>query len=202
MDAIWIRLFVGLIFGIICAAIASSKGRSTVGWFFGGFFLSLLGLIILVCLSNKKEEQARQNYLDQENRRLREQIRQEQIKAESFRSHTQRRLDMHDQTLGLDTRTDTGLLDGQAPMAGLLEQGGQAAAPGVAAAPLPDDAASGARVWYYVVEGQTYGPVASANVIAALRQGAISRSTLVWMQGMSDWATLDRVPEFNALVNS
>lgn len=35
---------------IACPIIASYKGRSVVGWFFGGLFLGLLGLIIVSCL--------------------------------------------------------------------------------------------------------------------------------------------------------
>lgn len=35
---------------IACPIIASYKGRSVVGWFFGGLFLGLLGLIIVACL--------------------------------------------------------------------------------------------------------------------------------------------------------
>jgi hypothetical protein len=35
---------------IACPIIASYKGRSVVGWFFGGLFLGLIGLIIVSCL--------------------------------------------------------------------------------------------------------------------------------------------------------
>lgn len=35
---------------IACPIIASYKGRSVAGWFFGGLFLGLLGLIIVSCL--------------------------------------------------------------------------------------------------------------------------------------------------------
>ncbi len=38
---------------IACPIIASKKGRSTVGWFFGGFFLGGIGLIIVSCLKEK-----------------------------------------------------------------------------------------------------------------------------------------------------
>ena len=34
--------------------IAHNKGRSVFGWFFGELFLGGLGLIIVSCLSNKK----------------------------------------------------------------------------------------------------------------------------------------------------
>lgn len=38
---------------IVCPIIAGYKGRSVVGWIFGGFFLGLIGLIIVSCLPHK-----------------------------------------------------------------------------------------------------------------------------------------------------
>ena len=38
---------------IACPIIAGHKNRSVVGWFFGGLFLGLIGLIIVACLPNK-----------------------------------------------------------------------------------------------------------------------------------------------------
>ena len=38
---------------IACPIIASYKGRSVVGWFFGGLFLGLIGLLIVSCLRKK-----------------------------------------------------------------------------------------------------------------------------------------------------
>ena len=46
-------LVIGLILNIIsmiaCPIIGGNKGRSVVGWFFGGPFLSVIGLIIVSC---------------------------------------------------------------------------------------------------------------------------------------------------------
>lgn len=39
---------------ILCPIIAHNKGRSAVGWFFGGLLLGGIGLIIVSCLSSKK----------------------------------------------------------------------------------------------------------------------------------------------------
>lgn len=39
---------------ILCPIIANKKGRSAVGWFFGGLFLGGIGLIIVSCLGDKK----------------------------------------------------------------------------------------------------------------------------------------------------
>ena len=38
---------------IACPIIASKKGRSGVGWFFGGLLLGGIGLIIIACLPEK-----------------------------------------------------------------------------------------------------------------------------------------------------
>ncbi len=40
----------GILFGGICAALASSKDRSVVGWFAIGFFLPIIGLILILVL--------------------------------------------------------------------------------------------------------------------------------------------------------
>lgn len=104
----WIIL---LIFGIICAAIANSKGRSVVAWFFIGFFFGILGLIILLVIGNPKEARQKEMEMETEQRRLREQLRQERIKNDQFRKHTQVRLDTHDNALGLETRSTPALLD-------------------------------------------------------------------------------------------
>jgi hypothetical protein len=104
MEGLVIWLIVRVIFGAICAAIANSKGRSEVGWFFGGFFFMLLGIIIVACLGNLKEQKYKEEAVERENRRLREQLMQEQIKNEAFRQHAAARLDAHDGHLGVDTR--------------------------------------------------------------------------------------------------
>ena len=48
-----IGIIVTVISVILCPIIAHSKGRSAVGWFFGGLFLGGIGLIIVACLSDK-----------------------------------------------------------------------------------------------------------------------------------------------------
>ena len=47
-------IIVTVISTILCPIIAHGKGRSAVGWFFGGIFLGGIGLIIVACLSDKK----------------------------------------------------------------------------------------------------------------------------------------------------
>jgi hypothetical protein len=45
-----IVLVIGLVFGLICAVLASPKNRSPVGWFFIGFLIPLIGLILILVL--------------------------------------------------------------------------------------------------------------------------------------------------------
>lgn len=52
-----VGIIIDLIFAIICAVVASSKNRSAAGWFFGGLFLSIIGLIIVACLSPLDQRQ-------------------------------------------------------------------------------------------------------------------------------------------------
>lgn len=48
-------LILWLLFGIVCAVVASQKGRSGVGWFFVGCLLGIFGLIwVLVLPSNQQ----------------------------------------------------------------------------------------------------------------------------------------------------
>ena len=105
MEVLIIQLVVMSVFGAIASAIASSKGRSTVGWFFGGFFLTWIGIVIVAVLPNLKEQKFKEEAIERENRRLREQLMQEQIKTEAFRRHAAARLDAHDSHLGIDTRS-------------------------------------------------------------------------------------------------
>ncbi|MCC7084600.1 MAG: DUF4339 domain-containing protein [Pirellulales bacterium] len=105
MDMLAFQLIVMLVFAAVASAIASSKGRSVVGWFFGGFFGGLIGVIIVAVLPNLKEQKFKEEAMERENRRLREQLMQEQIKTEAFRQHAAARLDAHDGHLGIDTRS-------------------------------------------------------------------------------------------------
>jgi predicted Zn finger-like uncharacterized protein len=95
---------IAIILGIICAVLASYKGRSVVGWFFIGFLFGIFGLIVLLVISNLKEAKTKEEHVEMEQRRLREQLRQERLKTEQFRKYTQVRLDTHDRELDIDTR--------------------------------------------------------------------------------------------------
>jgi hypothetical protein len=132
MASLVIQLIAVIVCGAIAAAIASHKGRNAVGWFFGGFFLGLIGIIIVSCLPNLIEKRRREQHVDQENRRLREQLMQEQMKGESFRRHAAARLDTHDNQLGVDTRSAVSALPAPGGMFGtqqLEDLSGQPAFP-------------------------------------------------------------------------
>lgn len=171
------QLVIMAICGAIAAVIAANKGRSAVGWFFGGFFLGLIGIIVVAVISNKKQEQEQRLHVAREQRRLREQLRQERIKNEAFRSTAAARLDAHDQHLGLDTRG-----------AAALPQGQQAAA----------QLTSGAEgtLWYFEVNGETKGPVNEAQIKSLLRAQQISPNTLLWSEDLAEWTPLRQVAAF------
>ena len=104
-------IFLWLLTGIICAIIANQKGRNVIGWFFIGFFFSLIGVVIALVVSNLKEIKAKEEHMEIEQRRLYEQLHQERIKTEKLRQYTQKRLDIHDRELQIDTRNIGPLLD-------------------------------------------------------------------------------------------
>ncbi|MFW5857558.1 MAG: DUF4339 domain-containing protein [Planctomycetota bacterium] len=183
---ILIHLIFPVIFGSVSSLVARSKGRNAIGWFFGGFFLGLLGLIIICVLSNLKEEAAKEKRVRRENRRLREQLRQEQIKGESFRRHAAARLDAHDQQLNLDTRQAAPALT-------------TAAGPQPDALPEPVDtletAEANAPEWFYEEEGEAVGPLPRRELRARVRSGELDAGALVWNESMEDWTPLRSVPE-------
>jgi hypothetical protein len=140
VEILVLLLIIGIVCGAICAAIASNKGRNAVGWFFGGFFLGFLSLllgivmiVIVACLPNLIEQRRRDRHVDNENRRLREQLMQEQMKSEAFRRHAAARLDSHDNQLGVDTRSVVSALPAPDGMFGTPQledlSGGQPAFP-------------------------------------------------------------------------
>ena len=180
-------LIFGIIMGGAVAAIAHGKGRSPVGWFFVGFLLGVIGLIIVLVVSNLNQEQYLRARQDDENRRLREQIRQERIKHETLREYAMRRLDAHDQVLGVDTKSLQALPATEAVVA----------LPG--AAPVEEAKSPGPRsdAWFYEQNGETRGPVSGEGIQSMLANGQISGTTLLWADHLSDWRPAALIPEFN-----
>ena len=191
-----------IILGVIAAAIASAKGRSVIAWFFIGFFFGLLGVIIILCISNLKKEKAERAQTELENRRLREQVHQERVKAESFRQHAAKRLDIHDQHLAIDTRDALPAL----PVArepDLLEGAAQPPDGVAGAAPYsvigdgpggqPSPPQSAVRHWRYVFEGEASDPISEPRLLAMLRSGELEASSLVWTEDLGDWKAVSDV---------
>ena len=70
------------VFGVICAVVAPSRGRSPIGWFFIGVATQCLGVILVFLLPNLKLEEDRRRRRDAETRKLREQLKKERKKRE------------------------------------------------------------------------------------------------------------------------
>ncbi|MEX0716899.1 MAG: DUF4339 domain-containing protein [Planctomycetaceae bacterium] len=212
-----------IICGAIAAAIAHHKGRSAIGWFFMGFFFSLIGIVIVAVLPNVREEQERQRYLDRENRRLREQLNQERVKSESFRQYASQRLDTHDRHLGVDTHQAPTALPGGQPQRylddaddsddflhslGLHEQESDEFPPARdveadrdaevgRAAPLPNHArpaeGTGRRQWHYEEHGEVRGPITERALLELLRSGELDASTQLWTEELGDWKAANEI---------
>jgi membrane protease subunit (stomatin/prohibitin family) len=71
---------------------------------------------------------------------------------------------------------------------------GAGLAGGSAPPPLP-----GGGPFYLGHGGQQLGPFDLATLQAKLRDGSLTRQTLVWKQGMSSWAAADSVPDLRDL---
>ncbi|MBS3733696.1 MAG: DUF4339 domain-containing protein [Phycisphaerae bacterium] len=195
MHALSLVIHIGL--GIGAAAIASHKGRSVVGWFFGGFFLGVIGIIIVAVLPNKTLEQQRLHHAERERRRLREQLRQERIKSEAFRRYTSERLDSHDDVLGIDTRTRDALPDGTVAEPHQLASDGP---PPVSNRNRIGPARLGpnphAPIWFYERHGQATGPVSAQDIRQLLCGGSITDATLIWSQDLGEWTPAADVDAF------
>lgn len=177
-----------LAMGGITAAIASSKGRNPVGWFFLGALFSCFAIILILVLPNLKEIKAKEERLEEENRRIREQVRQEQMRLEAFRQQTNHRLDRHDQVLQIDTapRADSPLgLGVGAGMPPALPGGGQ------------DDQRP---VWFYVKGPNRCGPVSLGALRALFAGGEVNAESLFWRSGMTEWQAGRSVPEIRTLL--
>ncbi|MCG3180511.1 MAG: hypothetical protein BIFFINMI_02873 [Phycisphaerae bacterium] len=202
-----IILLIRVVFAIASAAIASSKGRSVPGWFFGGLFLELIGLVIVACLPNLKAQKARQEASMYEQQRLREMLRQEQMKNEAFRQYSTQRLDVHDQALNLDTRTYTALpgsqqyqqaLPGQTQEDPASALAGMAQGQGSVQASTATGGNNGR--WFYEAGGVSHGPVSELDIKMMLRGGRLPPTALIWAEHLADWTAVNRVEPFRSVL--
>jgi hypothetical protein len=171
-------LIICLIAGVIAALIANNKGRSPVAWFFLGFFFPIIAIIVVSCIENLKEAEARRRHDYERLHRQREQLRQEQLKNDARHGHAGARLDAHDRALGMNTRDAVPLEAGEA--AAVL-------APGTPP-PVPIS-------WHYAVGNQQRGPVDEPTLRDLLRRGDLAPTTLVWTDGMPEWQPARDIPE-------
>ena len=165
-----------ILFAILCAIVAASKGRSAIGWALIGFIANCIGFIILICLEDLnegKKSDASWDRMDRKTRRLKESLRQERVRAETFRSQVEGRLDAHDMAIGIDTRGIQEPLDRPA------------------LAPDPSEI----PCWYYEDGGHQAGPVSRAALLALVTAGAVTPTTLVWCEGMEDWKPFGEIGE-------
>ena len=49
--------------------------------------------------------------------------------------------------------------------------------------------------WFYAVDGGRFGPLPESQLAAIISQGRLTAQTLVWREGMADWAPLPTVSE-------
>jgi len=202
MNPLAVRLIIMAVFGLITALIGSKKGRSGIGWFFIGFFFTLIGLIISLVVSDLGAENSRRSEATRERRRLREQLKQERMKSEAFRRHAQARLDSHDDSLGTDTRQAGLALEGGAVPKQLSGGGGTAAlAPSRQGVAPPGASPVRERSWMYEMNGSQRGPVPESVLIDLIENGTIDPGTLVWTEGI-DWTPAGRISHLKSRLST
>lgn len=177
-----------IIFGIIAAAVASRKGRNTVGYFLFCFFstlfftpvFGLLILIILLMMSNLDEERQRHSQEFAWRRRHHESMEQERAVNKNFREHVIQRLDRQDDALGLPKMEGAPIDAPPAPKE-------------IVQYPMLGDGS-----WYIVVNGKEQGPVPEEEVVQRLRRREISSQTYLWSEGMKDWMRAYEIGNFSS----
>ena len=166
------------VFGVICAVVAPSRGRSPIGWFFIGVATQCLG-VRLVCLRpNLKREEERRRRRDAETRKLREQLKKERQTADERHNANRTRLGIHDRAL----RVDTSSADGPQ----LANAGSPPPVP--ASLPPPVEAA-----WYFASGGERLGPVPTSRLKQLWLDKRIDDDVLVWKDGMGDWTPINEI---------
>lgn len=176
--AVVVQLMVMLVFGGICAAIASGRGRSPIGWFFVGIFAPCLGIILVLVLPDMKVQEDREKRQRMETRKLREQLKKERQVSDQRHNHVERRLGAHDESLGLDTSNPPQL-------------------------PSSDAAAqlTNADQWFYARDNERQGPVSTETIRHLLAAKAIDGDSLVWRDGMADWLPAGDLEQFHGDVS-
>jgi hypothetical protein len=142
--------------------------------------------VAVTVLVSVRRHAASRRQAQTERRRLREQLRHEQLKNESFQRYALFRMDTHDQVLEIDTRRTP-------------ELGHGGSYPALDATLRPVHAEAG---WHYTENGSSIGPVPQATVRELLASGEIGPDTLLWREGQEGWLPARAVPGFQDVVAS
>lgn len=187
-----LQLVIHGVFGAIVAAIANSRGRSAIGWFFVGALTGCIGLILVLVLPDLKVQQEREERMRRENRRLRERLKKDRVVADRRHEATLNRLDVHDDALGLDT--------GGAHNPAISESSASSGPPAASRPPAREPIEDDGTEWYYLRGQDRVGPV-TVNDLADLWEDArIDAETLVWCAAMADWAAISTVSKLRRVL--
>ncbi len=174
---VMLEFIVMVVFGAMCAMIASSRGRSGPVWFCIGFIFTCIALIILLVIEDLSVKDEKERQMRRENRRLREQLKKDRAVADSRHVVAERRLTAHDRALGVDTAP--------LPVTAPLDSQPEA----LPSADLVD------VQWYYLDEGrERQGPLVFPDFKRLWRESTIGARTLVWSKTFTDWVALSDVP--------
>ncbi len=104
--AFMLLMWVAFIFGrpLIPALMAKSRGRDPVAWYLIGLFFWLIAIILVLVLPDLDKQKAHDQQVDRRALRLQEELDAERRRSEHYRLESERRLDVHDQVLGVHTR--------------------------------------------------------------------------------------------------
>jgi len=201
LEGLVVALAIRLVFGVLCAVVASGRGRSGGAWFFLGFFLGWVGLIVLLVIPDLRLEQERRSKLLTQTRRLREQVRKDRMVADARSGEQARRLQAHDRALGIDTAPPRPEFLEGAPSQPQWQVAGPSAAPADSTAqpssgPTPETSSPSDhedRAWYFADHQGRQGPVSLTILRTLWAQGVVTGQTYVWAEGMGGWASIAQV---------
>ncbi len=182
------QLGFGVIFGIVCLLMAQARGRSAVGWAIGGFFFGCLAFILLLVLPDLKALEARENRLRQQNRRLREKQRGDRRTADERYNEQNKRLRAHDIALDMDTQPPALAKPEQETVSQLTSH--------------PSHIESEGTEWFYATDGKQEGPITFGAMKSLWQANHINADTLLWSQGMNDWAPVDDIPDLRGRLDA
>ena len=96
-----------IVCAIACSILADCRGRSALAWFFGGLFLNVLGIIILLVITDESEVEEHEDGQRKRTRKMEEQLRHERARRQELEREVEvarQRIDLHDQALGIESR--------------------------------------------------------------------------------------------------